>query len=209
MSWREVFSSRPNPLIVGLADQAAVMAQVVKVLHQFVTADDPRVREKLARQASEQEHEGDRLRARLVSHLLQSLVTPFDREDINRLSRAVDDIVDYSENTIKEIYLYGIIPDSAIQEMVATLGEAGTAIHEAIQALPANRLLSQQRAQDAKRLENRMEALYRQAIADLSQVDDLQYVIRLREVYRHLSNSADRVDSAANIIVDIVIKEGR
>lgn len=209
MSWREVFSARPSPFVVGLAEQAAVMAQVVQFLHQFVTSRDSRVKEKLARQASEWEHEGDRLRARLVGDLLQSLVTPFDREDINHLSRAVDDIADYAENTIKEIHLYGINPDSAIREMVATLAEAGKAIHEAIQALPSNRLLGQKRAQDAKRLENRMEALYRQAIADLSHVDDLSYAIRLREVYRHLSNSADRVDNAANVIVDIIIKEGR
>ena len=209
MSWREVFSSRPNPFIVGLAEQAAVMAEIVQVLKQFVAAEDSRVQDELARQASELEHDGDQLRETLVGHLLQSLVTPFDREDINSLSRAVDDIADYAENTIKEIRLYGITPDSSIREMVATLADAGTAIRDAIQALSTDRLLAKQRAQDAKRLENRMEALYRQAIADLSQVDDLQYVIRLREVYRHLSNSADRVDNAANIVVDIVIKEGR
>lgn len=185
------------------------MAEVVQVLKQFVAAEDSRIQDELARQASELEHDGDQLRETLVGHLLQSLVTPFDREDINSLSRAVDDIADYAENTIKEIRLYGITPDSSIREMVATLADAGTAIRDAIQALSTDRLLAKQRAQDAKRLENRMEALYRQAIADLSQVDDLQYVIRLREVYRHLSNSADRVDNAANIVVDIVIKEGR
>jgi hypothetical protein len=32
------------------------------------------------------------------------------------------------------------------------------------------------------------------------------YVIKMREVYRHLSNAADRGDEAANIIGDIVVK---
>jgi len=32
-------------------------------------------------------------------------------------------------------------------------------------------------------------------------------MLKLREVYRHLSNTADRGDEAANIIADIVVKK--
>jgi uncharacterized protein Yka (UPF0111/DUF47 family) len=31
-------------------------------------------------------------------------------------------------------------------------------------------------------------------------------ILKMREVYRHLSNAADRGDAAANIISDIVVK---
>jgi hypothetical protein len=31
-------------------------------------------------------------------------------------------------------------------------------------------------------------------------------MLKLREVYRHLSNAADRGDEAANVIADIVVK---
>jgi hypothetical protein len=31
-------------------------------------------------------------------------------------------------------------------------------------------------------------------------------MLKLREVYRHLSNAGDRGDEAANIIADIVVK---
>ena len=31
-------------------------------------------------------------------------------------------------------------------------------------------------------------------------------ILKLREVYRHLSNAADRGDEAANVIADIVVK---
>jgi uncharacterized protein Yka (UPF0111/DUF47 family) len=31
-------------------------------------------------------------------------------------------------------------------------------------------------------------------------------MLKLREIYRHLSNAADRGDSAANVIGDIVVK---
>jgi uncharacterized protein Yka (UPF0111/DUF47 family) len=55
-----------------------------------------------------------------------------------------------------------------------------------------------------------VEDVYREAIAALfSGPQDLQHVVemlKLREVYRHLSNAADRGDQAANVICDIVVK---
>ena len=63
----------------------------------------------------------------------------------------------------------------------------------------------------AKALENRVETVYREAIADLfSQPRDIEHIVnmlKLREVYRHLSNAADRGDAAANVIGDIVVKK--
>jgi uncharacterized protein Yka (UPF0111/DUF47 family) len=47
-------------------------------------------------------------------------------------------------------------------------------------------------------------------VADLfSWPQDVEHVVEMlkfREVYRHLSNAADRGDEAANIIADIVVK---
>jgi uncharacterized protein Yka (UPF0111/DUF47 family) len=52
--------------------------------------------------------------------------------------------------------------------------------------------------------------MYRSALADLfGGAEDIQGVIKMmksREVYRHLSNAADRVDEAANVIGDIIVK---
>ncbi|HNK64467.1 MAG TPA: hypothetical protein PLE14_10445, partial [Anaerolineales bacterium] len=65
-------------------------------------------------------------------------------------------------------------------------------------------------AQRAKALENRVESVYREAVADLfSGPEDVHHVVEMlkeREVYRHLSNAADRGDEAANVIADIVVK---
>jgi uncharacterized protein Yka (UPF0111/DUF47 family) len=208
MVWRDVWGLRADPCSSGLTAQATVMAEMTRVLKEAVEqhgADTDR----LAEAASALEHEGDRLREQLVTHLLDALVTPFDREDVNGLSRALDDITDYAESTIKALRLYRIVPDASIAAMVATLADAAEALREAVTALGSDRRLSHRWAGAAKRFENRMEALYRQAIADLTQSDDVSYVIRLREVYRHFEKAADRIDHAANVIIDIVVKEGR
>jgi hypothetical protein len=63
----------------------------------------------------------------------------------------------------------------------------------------------------AKALENRVENVYREAIAALfvgtKNVNDVVEMLKLREIYRHLSNAADRGDEAANVIGDIVVKK--
>ena len=67
-------------------------------------------------------------------------------------------------------------------------------------------------AQRAKALENRVESVYREALADLfseatgNDNDAIVKILKQREVYRHLSNAADRGDEAANVIADIVVK---
>jgi hypothetical protein len=38
-------------------------------------------------------------------------------------------------------------------------------------------------------------------------IDHVVEMLKLREVYRHLSNAADRGDEAANVIGDIVVKK--
>jgi uncharacterized protein Yka (UPF0111/DUF47 family) len=52
--------------------------------------------------------------------------------------------------------------------------------------------------------------VYREAIADLfnepEDVHEVMEMLKLREIYRHLSNCADRGDVAANIIHDVVVK---
>ncbi len=62
----------------------------------------------------------------------------------------------------------------------------------------------------AKALENRMERVFRGAVAgSFSGPEDIHHVmemLKLREIYRRLSNCADRGDEATNVIHDIVVK---
>ena len=65
-------------------------------------------------------------------------------------------------------------------------------------------------AQRAKALENRVEAVYREAIADLfrgaKSSKHIVEMLKVREIYRHLSNAADRTDQADNVISDVIMK---
>ncbi|WP_430626329.1 DUF47 domain-containing protein [Sulfobacillus thermotolerans] len=102
MSWKDIFqmSRQVQNFDRLLADQSQYAVTMVGLLKAYVeNGSDETKQRQIAEQASDLEHAGDRARITIVEQLYHTFVTPFDREDINDLSQALDDIVDYAENS--------------------------------------------------------------------------------------------------------------
>jgi predicted phosphate transport protein (TIGR00153 family) len=153
------------------------------------------------------EREADEIRRILVEELDQTFVTPLDREDIYNLSRAIDDVVDYANTTVDEMEIYEVKGDEHIKEMVSILRKAARELNDAVKILKEYPKIALEHAVKAKSYENQMEKAYHLALADLFKGTDTVYMLKMREIYRHLSNAADRSDEAANIISSIVMKQ--
>ena len=152
------------------------------------------------------EREADELRRILIEELDRTFVTPIDREDIFALSRAIDDVVDYANTTVDEMEIYEVKGDVHIQEMVNILRKAARELNDAVKILKDYPKIASEHAVRAKAYENTIEKAYHMALADLFKGADTVYMLKMREIYRHLSNAADRGDEAANIISSIVMK---
>ena len=163
-----------------------------------------------ALRVGELEREEDELRRVLIDDLNRTFVTPFDREDIFALSRAVDDMLDYAYTTIDEMEILDVKPNEYVARLASTLREAAEEVYLAVLHLRDHPNVAGDHAVRAKTLENVAESIYREALTHLfdriKTIDDVVYVLKMREVYRHLSNAADRGDLAANVIGDIVVK---
>ncbi|HKZ55552.1 MAG TPA: DUF47 family protein [Anaerolineales bacterium] len=203
-----IFSRRKrNVFIELLIKQAEYAVEGLQTLLKYVRERDAA----LAQRVSEIEKEADETRRILIDELNRTFVTPLDREDIYALSLTVDDILDYANTTIEEMALLDIQPNSYIERMVSLLTDAAREIHMGVMRLEEHPNVANDHAVRAKALENRMETVYREAVADLfhmpRDIDHIVEMLKLREVYRHLSNAADRGDAAANVIGDIVVKK--
>jgi len=190
-----------------IEEQASIAYEALKLLVKYLETLDPEV----AAELSLKEKEADEVRRILIDELNHTFVTPFDREDIFALSRSIDDVVDYADTTVMEMVILNVKSTPYMQRIASLLKDATYEIWHAVQRLPKHPTVAIDHAQRAKALENRVEAVYREAIADLfSGPEDLHHVVemlKMREVYRHLSNAADRGDEAANSIADIVVKK--
>jgi len=206
MSIRRLLGGKEDKFIRLLIEQAAKTLEGMEGLDEYMKDRDVEAAEKVTRA----EKEADELRRILIDELNRTFVTPIDREDIFALSRAIDDILDYGYSTVDEMTILNVEPNSYLRRMVSLLKTAATEIYMATLRVKDHPGVANEHALRAKALENRVEDVYREALADLfSGPQDVEHVVemlKLREIYRHLSNSADRGDEAANVITDIVVK---
>jgi predicted phosphate transport protein (TIGR00153 family) len=203
-----IFSrGKKDRFIELLIKQAEFAVEGLQALLKYVAEPD----EELALRVNQIEKEADEVRRILIDELNRTFVTPLDREDIFALSLTVDDILDYANTTVEEMNMLEIKPNKYIERMVSLLTDAAREIHMGVLRLETHPNVANDHAVRAKALENRVETVYREAIADLfhlpRDVDHIVEMLKLREVYRHLSNAADRGDAAANVIGDIVVKK--
>jgi uncharacterized protein len=189
-----------------LIKQAEFSVEGMQMLQRYVREKD----EVAAKRLTDIEKEADEVRRILIDELNRTFVTPIDREDIFALSLTIDDILDYANTTVEEMVLLKVEPNAYMARMVSLLTDAAREIHMGVTRLQDHPNVANDHAVRAKALENRMETVYREAIANLfnmpRDVDHVVDMLKLREIYRHLSNAADRGDVAANVIGDIVVK---
>ncbi|MBM4424854.1 MAG: DUF47 family protein [Chloroflexi bacterium] len=197
---RDVFS----PLLVKQAEFAVDGLHGLQAYMREPNADT-------AKRVKATEKEADEVRRILIDELNRNFITPIDREDIFALSRAIDDVLDYADTTTEEMAMLGVQPNPYLVRMVSLLTEAAEEILKGVLRLNDHPNVANDHAVRAKALENRVENVYREAIAALfvgpKDVHDVVEMLKLREIYRHLSNAADRGDEAANVIGDIVVKK--
>ncbi len=200
------FKSRESDFLKPIGDQALKTREGLEALEAYMKSGD----DVHAKRVGAIEKEADELRRILIDDLNRTFVTPIDREDLFSLSRTIDDVLDYGYSTLDEIVTLCIKPNDHVRRLVSILREAAEQLYLAVVQLKDHPNVALDHARRAKSLENRTEAEYRTALADLFRdpktVEDIVEILKVREVYRHLSNAADRSDQVANLISDIVVK---
>jgi predicted phosphate transport protein (TIGR00153 family) len=211
--WKKIkitnpFKRKPNRFIELLVQQATLTEEGMTALVAYFEKPSKR----RAEVVDKLETEADEIRRILIDELNHTFVTPFDREDIHALSRAIDDMLDYAYTTVVEMSILDVQPNTYMHDIGLLLAKSASEIHMAVERLSDHPSVAQNHAVRSKQIENQVETLYRQALADLfHQPKDAEHIVemlKLRETYRHLSNAADRGDEAANRISDIVVKIG-
>lgn len=201
-----LFRKRKNVFIRMIHDQAQLTLEGLEALKDYCEAQDSAS----AKLLKNKEKEADEARRILIDELNRTFVTPFDREDIFALSRTIDDVIDYAYSTVSEMEVFKVSVTPHMLQMASLLRDAAYELLMAVDRLSEHPNVAGDHAQRAKALENRVEDVYREALAELFQeANDIEHVVtilKLREIYRHLSNAADRGDEAANVIADIVVK---
>jgi predicted phosphate transport protein (TIGR00153 family) len=161
----------------------------------------------LARDILVCEQDGDQITHDIVRRLNQTFVTPIDREDILDLVRALDDIVDYTEEVADYLGLYRIeAPMVQAQQLARILRDAAHHVGRAIPQIRGFKDISEHTV-EVHRLENEGDRIVRAAIASLFEAGiDPMVVIRWKDLFERLEDAIDSTERAADVLEGIVIK---
>jgi uncharacterized protein len=161
----------------------------------------------LARDVVVCEQEGDRITHDIIQRLNSTFVTPIDREDIYALASALDDIIDFIEETSDFLGLYRIeAPMDKATEMARILSQSTRAIAGAIPRLRTFKDIHHYTV-EVNRLENDGDRVLREALASLFERGiDPMLVIRWKDIFERLEDGIDATETVANILEGIVIK---
>ena len=186
----------------ALSNQCQHVAQTTGLLVEFMESGDVPIGERIR----QDEHDADRIKAANLHTLNEAFSTPIDREDLHRAIMHLDEITNYCKTTVNEMTVLALAPDKYCLEMAMHIKMGTDALALGFSRLATEPASVAANADAARKAERKVEKAYRRSIADLVQGDDYINMFKRREIYRHLSNAADRMADAANTLHDIVVK---
>ncbi|HVL13612.1 MAG TPA: DUF47 family protein [Gemmata sp.] len=195
-----------------LEELAASIEAAAAVFAELETASGPEQIEFVAAKLKPIETEADAVCQKIYEEIDQTFVTPIDREDIARLTKVLDNVVDGMEHTAAFATLFRF--DSLTEPMrhLVRLTVAG-----AREIAKAARNLRKFATPDSVKaptlavhaLENEADAVYRRAIASLfSQTIPCIELVRQKDMLFSLEEGIDQCEDAMDAIRSVVVKNG-
>jgi predicted phosphate transport protein (TIGR00153 family) len=194
-SFYDLFTEQANYLVAG----ARLLAEMLS---------DGNDREAVAKRMRDAEHNCDESTHNIVKRVNSTFVTPFDREDIYSLAAGLDDVMDFMEEAVDLVLLYGIenLP-AETAEQVEVLQRSADLTAEAMPRLRTMQHLEEYWI-EINRLENQGDRTYRRIVAKLfGGTYEALDVLKLKDVVDSLEGAMDAFEKVANTVEQIAVKE--
>ncbi len=192
-----------------LEQQAQLAHDGAKALAE-ITVDDAdlvRVRDRI----QELEHQGDTQVHGMLDALSATFVTPIDREDLQRLSKRIDDILDLTNATSKACVTFAVErPTTAMRLLIAKLVESTNLLNQAVPKLRTHAYPEAIRICARVAIsEKDGDVVYRDAISKMfhDPAIDAKTILREREVLDDLEKAINRCEQVADLITTVAVKQ--
>lgn len=155
------------------------------------------------------EHQGDAARAALVGELSQVLSSPIDSEDLFRVSRSIDDVLDNLRDFVREVDLFGCSDLGFAQALASDVAAGVEALGVAIDGVRDRSAEVGSHTVAARKASGKVRSSYQHELARLFEgVLDAE-VLKRRELLRRLDVVGLRLGEAADALADGALKRSR
>ncbi|MDR2106764.1 MAG: DUF47 family protein, partial [Coriobacteriales bacterium] len=186
-------------------EEAKKLVDVLRDFNPSVVPEHLEVMHEIENAADNQNHE-------IFIHLAKEFITPIDREDIIDMAHRLDDIVDYIEDVLQQIYMYDIqtLYEKALP-MAVLMERATTALYAALgefRNFKKGKKALSERVIEVNDYEEEADRLYVESIRDLykNYVDDPVYILTWSNVFSRMERCIDACENVADMMATILLK---
>jgi len=182
----------------------------VHLLKDLTIEEDRDHAYKLARDIENAKHKAKEVTYEITEKLSRTLITPFDHEDIHRLSRGLYKILKYCEKAQERLIAFQLRPfQNDFFKLTSNMVEASDVVHDMVKNL--KKLKDTKPVHDKCALIHNIEAntdqLLNQLTIDLYHYEnDFKQILIRKEMYALMESIVDRHRDVANVILEVVLK---
>ena len=188
---------------------AVLASEAAQVLHTVLTKFNSNEIDEIMWKLHDVEHKADEKKHDMLSALLKAFITPIERDDIIKLSQAIDDITDAVEDVVIQINMDQvklIRPDSIeFSELLIRCCKRVEELLEEFRNFKKSKLIKDIII-EINRIEEEGDQLYISVMKNLhaTSKDPIEIIV-WRDIYKAFENVCDSCEDVANIVESIVI----
>ncbi|WP_319578206.1 DUF47 family protein [uncultured Methanospirillum sp.] len=157
----------------------------------------------------ELEHQGDQITHEIYENLNRTFITPLDPLEISRLASALDDILDYIDDSAEKMINYGVLEfDNYMQDFAQLIRLSVIQLENGVKLIRSTKDLPKLDSCgiEVNRLENLADDLLSKSIKHLFMGNDPVMMIKLKDIYECLETATDKCEDVTNVLSDISIR---
>ncbi|MGL4760470.1 MAG: DUF47 domain-containing protein [Sarcina sp.] len=160
------------------------------------------------------ERQGDIIVHEIIADLNDTFITPMDREDIYKLTKRLDDCIDYTDSIVNSFIIYNVSECTEGAKVFANY-----TVQCATELLELMKVLSQMKKKTAQKIihekiiainkiENDADVFFREIVGKMFRQEEIDVleIIKWKDLYQAFENTVDSFEAVVNIIGGIVMK---
>jgi uncharacterized protein Yka (UPF0111/DUF47 family) len=157
------------------------------------------------------EHECDKLVHDILFTLNDAFITPFDREEVDLITRLLDDVADGINCAAKQFKIYdvhSVLPESTVLADLTL--EAAKVLEDIFEDLPKMKKKKKDILEgviEVNRIENVGDDTYEKALYNLFRAEtDALHLVKWVRILDHMEDTIDSCETIANLVERVVSK---
>ncbi|ENZ02372.1 DUF47 domain-containing protein [Clostridium thermobutyricum] len=201
------FNPREDKFFVMFIDEAKNIHESAILLKKgFENLDN---KNEIAKLLGDLEHKGDLMVHDNIIELNNAFITPIDREDIFRIIKKMDNVLDDIDSAANRLIMYDIkeVTEESLEmcDMIIEITSELLKLMEELKKI-GKRNSMVEKIREINAIEHKGDKLYRRTITNLFKNTDPIEIIKWKDIYLILENTLDSCEQIAAIVEGVVMK---